>query len=287
MPVRFEINGGMLQVVQSFDFPAVYLDHWAVRLFSSDEVLGQRFLRALKASGGALVVSHVNLAEVTGPDDPRHAEEAAAFFEAVLPNIYFAMFDIQKAIDQEKLPRDTQIRLPAPPDVELLLTVGRERPDNFRPFTIARLIRVVAEHRHRLGAEWHDSNQELADHINQVRFNAETVEQARKFTGHPSHVPTLAVMQELLRPIFLDKTLSVDRNDAGDIHHAIMSIAYCDYALLDGKWKALHERMVLRFTELGLPIRVAKVFSARRQGWSCSSKSWKGERLAKTHACWL
>ena len=155
MPVRFEINEGTLQVVQSFDFPAVYLDHWAVRLFSSDEVLGHRFLRALKGSGGALMVSHVNLAEVTGPDDPRHAEEVAAFVEAVVPNIYFAMFDIQKAIDQEKRPRDKGIRLPAPPDVDLLLTVGRERPDDFRPFTIARLVKVVAAHRHRLGVEWH------------------------------------------------------------------------------------------------------------------------------------
>ena len=266
MPVRFEINGGVLQVVQSFDFPAVYLDHWAVRLFSSDAALGQRFLRALKGSGGALVVSHVNLAEVTGPDDPNHADEAAAFFEAVLPNIYFAMFDVQKAIDQEKPPRDTRIRLPAPPDAELLLTVGRERPGDFRPFTIARLIKVVAAHRHQLGAEWHQSNQKLADHINRVRANPATVEQARDFSGHSSNVPTLAVMQELLRPVFLDKTLDVDRNDAGDIHHAIISIVYCDYVLLDGKWEALHERMVRRFHELGLPIHVAKVFSKRRRG---------------------
>lgn len=266
----------MLQVVQSFDFPAVYLDHWAVRLFSSDKTLGQRFLRALKASGGALVVSHVNLAEITGPDDPRHAEEAAAFFEAVLPNIYFAMFDIQKAIDQEKHPRDIKIRLPAPPDMDLLLTVSRERPDDFQPFTIARLIKVVAAHRHLLGAEWHAINQEMADHVNQVRSNIETVKQARKFTGHPSNLPTLAVMQELLRPLFLDKTLSVDRNDAGDIQHAIMSIAYCDYVLLDGKWETLHGRMVRRFTELGLPIRVARVFSARRQGVDLFLKELEG-----------
>jgi len=71
MPVRFEINRGMLQVRQSFDFPAVYLDHWAVRRFSTNEEDGRRFLRALKASGGALVVSHTNLAELTGPDNPR------------------------------------------------------------------------------------------------------------------------------------------------------------------------------------------------------------------------
>lgn len=216
MPVRFEINNGMLQVVQSFDFPAVYLDHWAVRLFSSDELLGRRFLRSLKASGGALVVSHVNLAEVTGPDDPRHADEIAAFFEALLPNIYFALFDIDEAIKQEERPRDISVRLMPPPDLELLKTVGRERPDDFLPFTIANLVKVIAKHRDQLGATWHESNQEMADHINKVRLNAETVSNAKNFASHPIHIPTIAVMQELLRPIFLDKTMSVDVNDAGD-----------------------------------------------------------------------
>lgn len=266
MPVRFEINNGMLQVRQSFDFPAVYLDHWAVRRFSSNEEEGSRFVRALKATGGALVVSHTNLAEVTGPADPRHADETAAFFESVLPNIYFAMFDVQQAINQEKQPRDTNIRLKAPPDMELLLTVGRERPNDFQPFTIANIVRVIAKHRDRLGATWHESNQELADHINNVRLNAQTVDQAKNFTAHPVHVPTLAVMQELMRPLFLDKTLRVDRNDAGDVHHAVLSIVYCDYTLLDGKWEDLHARMKRRFAELGLAIRTATVFSARRQG---------------------
>ena len=276
MPVRFEINSGILQVIQTFDFPAVYLDHWALRLFSSDQELRQRFLRALKASGGSLVVSHVNLAEITGPSDPRHAGETAAFFEATLPNIYFAMFDIQKAIDQECHPRDTQIRLPAPPDIELLRAVAMERSDDFRPFTIAGLINLVAANRQRLGAEWLESNQELADHINRVRSNPKTIEQARNFTSHPSHIPTLAVLQELLRPLFLDKSLKVDRNDAGDIHHAITSIVYCDYALLDGKWEDLHERMMRCFKDLGLSMRVAKVFSKRRQGVELFLKEIEG-----------
>jgi hypothetical protein len=268
MPVRFEISNGELKVVQSFDFPAVYLDHWAVRRFSSDEVLGQRFIRALKASGGALVVSHVNLAEVTGPNDRRHADEVAAFLEALLPNIYFALFDVEKAIDQEKLPRNAQIRLPPPPDVDL--------PDDFAPFTIARLIKLVAEYRERLGAVWNKTNQALADRIAQVRSDPKTVELAKRFTGHPSHVPTLAVMQELLRPFILDQALGVDSNDAGDYQHAILAITYCDYALLDGKWEDLHERMVRRFTKLGLSIRHAKVFSERRQGVKLFLKELEG-----------
>lgn len=266
MPVRFEINYGKLQVIQSFDFPAVYLDHWAFRRLSSDAALGTRFISALKASGGSLVISHANLAEIAGPTDPRHADEIAAFLEAILPNVYFAIFDIQQAINQEKIPRDTNIRLKAVPDIGLLLEVARQRPDDFQPFTIAGVIKVIAAHRDQLNATWIESNQELANHINSVRSNVETVKQAQNFKGHPANVPTVAVMQELLRPIFLDRTLAIDKNDAGDIHHAITSITYCDYVLLDGKWEELYGRMVRRFSELDLHIRVAKVFSERRQG---------------------
>lgn len=265
--------------MQSFDFPAVYLDHWAVRLFSSDEALGRRFLQALKVSGGTLVVSHANLAEVTGPNDPKHAEEIAALLEAVLPNIYFALFDVQQAIDQERNPRDTRIRLPAPPDLDLLLAVGRERPDDFQPFSIARLIKVIAAHRDRLGVEWRESNRALANRINQVRTNPRIVERAKKFTNHSGDLPTLAVMQELLRPLFLDKKMSVDLNDAGDLHHAIISIAYCDYVLLDGKWEDLCERMARRFADLGLSIPLARVFSKRRQGVELFLKALEGVQV--------
>lgn len=264
MPLRFEIIDGWLRVSQSYDSPAVYLDHWAVRRFSGDGGLGQRFLRALKARGGVLVVSHVNLAEITGPDDVRYADEAAAFFEAALPNVYFAQFDVEQAINQEKRRRDLRIRLSAPPDIELLKTVAQERPDDLRPFTIASLVKVIAKHRERLGTAFHESNQELAEHINRVRLDPQVVSQARAFTAHPVHV--LAVMQELLRPLFLDRTLTVDKNDAADIHHAILSIVYCDYTLLDGKWEDLNERMTRRFAQLGLAIQTAKVFSARRGG---------------------
>jgi hypothetical protein len=207
-------------------------------------------------------VSHANLAEITGPADGRHAEEIARFFEAVLPNVYFAMFNVQQAINQEKQPRNIGIRLKAPPDLELLMAVGRERPDDFQPFTIATIIKGIAEGRDRLGVAWRESNQRLADRINEERCNPETVRKAKSFADYPAHVPTWAVMQELLRPAFLDNTFRIGGNDAGDFHHAILSIVYCDFVLLDGKWEDLHERMKRRFAELGLTIPTASVFPA-------------------------
>jgi hypothetical protein len=195
----------MLQVRQSFDFPAVCLDHWAIRRFSSNPEEAQRFVRSLEASGGVLVVPHTNLAEITGPEDPKHAEEAAAFFEAVLPSIYFAMFDVQQAIDQEKTNRDIRVRLKAPPDLELLMTVARERPSDFQPFTIASIIRVIAKHRDSLGATWHQSTQELADRINALRLDPAFVASARKFREHrpnvPNLIPTAAVYSRRRRDV--------------------------------------------------------------------------------------
>jgi hypothetical protein len=282
MPVRFEIHEGIPHVVQSFDFPSVYLDHWAIRCFSSDGEKGNRFLRALKASGGALVVSHTNLAELTGPADLRHAEEVAIFLESVLPNIYFAMFDTQQAIIQESKPRNSDIRLMAPPDRDLLMAIGRANVNDFKVFSIANVVKLIARNRDTLSPIWRNSNQELADHINRARHNPETIKKARNFAGHSVQVPTLAVIQELLRPVFLDKTFAIDRNDVGDIQHAIMSIVYCDYALLDGKWEHQHKRMRSRFADLRLSIRTAKVFSARKGGVERFLEALEGVRNGYT-----
>ncbi len=266
MPVRFEISRGMLRVCQSFDFPAVYLDHWAVRLFARDPAQGLRFGRALKAARGALVFSAINMVEITGASDPRSTEEIAQLLEALLPNIYFALFDLQAAARQESAPRDLRTRLPAPPDIELLRLVGLQRPDDFRPFTIAGLIRTVGANRDALGTQWNNCNQSLAKLIADVRANGKVISEAKDFRGHPENLPTLAVMQELFRPFTLDQGLPVAQNDPADFMHALISMVYCDYALLDGKWEDLHGRMVRRFAEVNHPIRLANVYSGRRGG---------------------
>jgi hypothetical protein len=144
--------------------------------------------------------------------------------------------------------------------------VGNQRPDDFQPFTIANVVRVIAAHRDELGGLWLAATRAIADRINEVRTNMETVRKAKRFQDHPANLPTLAVMQELIRTAFLDSKLTINRNDAADFLHAILSIVYFDYALLDGKWEDLHGRMIQRFERLNFPLRVACVFSNRRDG---------------------
>lgn len=265
MPVRYQLQEGRLQVAQSFDFPTIYLDHWAINQFSNDPALQSRFINLLKASKGALVFSDNNLTEISGIDDLEHVARIANFLEELLPNIYFANFSIDNYIDQENR-AEGDVRLPAIPDIQLLLEVARLRPIGDGIFSIKSLIENIGFHRERLNTTWIEVNQEFADRINHIRLDPHFSKQAKNFKNHPEKLPTLAIMQEMLRQIFLDKNLSIGVNDAADIKHAIISIAYCDYVLLDKKWEDIHGRMIKRFNKLELNMHVAKVFSKRRQG---------------------
>lgn len=265
MPVRFQIKEGIFQVAQSYDFPTVYLDHWALNRFSSDTALKSRFIKLLKASKGTLVFSDNNLTEISGINDLEHVSRVANFLEELLPNIYFANFSIDNYIAQENK-SNGGVRLPAIPDVELLREVARLRKNDEHIFSIKELIENIGFHRDRLISTWTEINQEFADCINNMRLESQFLNQAKNFKSHPQNLPTLAVMQEMLRQIFLDKKHFISRNDAADIKHAIISIAYCDYVLLDKKWEDVHGRMLKRFNTLGLNMHVAKVFSERRQG---------------------
>ena len=50
--------------------PMVYLDHWALRKFADDPELGSRFARAIRARGGTLALSWLNLGEFARVSDP-------------------------------------------------------------------------------------------------------------------------------------------------------------------------------------------------------------------------
>jgi hypothetical protein len=67
MPIEFIESPEGLKVSQSFDSPTVYLDHWAIRLFSDDQALQARLAVALLRKKGTLLVSNISMAELGGP----------------------------------------------------------------------------------------------------------------------------------------------------------------------------------------------------------------------------
>ena len=70
MVMSIQPNGsGGYQIRQTLKKPVVYLDHWAVRLFSDDEPMQNRFLSALHKSGGTWLFSNANVYEFTAMTD--------------------------------------------------------------------------------------------------------------------------------------------------------------------------------------------------------------------------
>jgi hypothetical protein len=60
MPIEFFPTSSEVRVWQSFISPTVYLDHWAIRLFSDNLALQDRLVNALRSKGGTLLLSNIS-----------------------------------------------------------------------------------------------------------------------------------------------------------------------------------------------------------------------------------
>ena len=80
--------------------PAVYLDHWALMLFSENDALRQRFIHTLRQAGGTLCLSLLNCVELCRPCDPRHAEAVDRLIDDLSPQLFFidAGANLQRAL---------------------------------------------------------------------------------------------------------------------------------------------------------------------------------------------
>ncbi len=81
--------------------PMPYLDHWAFRKFSGDAGLGARLAAALRARGGTLALSWLNLGEYAAVSDPAQRRAAEQFVESVLPRIFCVDVDLA-AVDKRE-----------------------------------------------------------------------------------------------------------------------------------------------------------------------------------------
>jgi hypothetical protein len=97
MAMTITPNGlGGFRLSQSLVRPVVYLDHWAIRLFSQDMALQNRFITALHRSGGTWLFSTANLMEFTAMSDLEQAARGEALLLRVIPHLHVADTTIDK-----------------------------------------------------------------------------------------------------------------------------------------------------------------------------------------------
>lgn len=270
--VTLDINGSGIPIVTQEDFPpAVYFDHWALRKFSQDPVLAQRFTYTLKGRGGTLALSWLNLVEFSKVTDHSQGRLAEEFYAANFPRIFFLDSDPFSVIQREKEILTGLARVPVAPhaDTGFLSAFVHLRSDTLTDSTVRKLFMSVQSDRLQ-----HDFSK-LADVVAE-RIEALRNEHGQKpeFRSAIARLPsgpviqrgTRYVLRELARTLLIDKGLRVSRNHAIDFMHAVVPLSYCEFVLLDKHWETQVERVRSRLSQTTLNVPLAKVYSEKSDG---------------------
>lgn len=268
--IRLSISdSGCLMLTQQAPSPTVYLDHWALRTFSECKDLSAHFVPILKARGGTLALSWVNLMEFSKVTSREQARIAEDFIEEILPHVFFMECNPAVVIDRENQLLKGGPRVAPHGDADFLREFSRLKPTSLKPFTSRELLSIVADPGHaarmnkladlfvgRVGA--------LRDELNSdPTFRSALRKPA---TSLPIQVGTRDILRELLRALLVDGRTEITRNHAIDWFHAVVPIAYCDLVLLDKYWEEQATRVRSRFAQSGRAVPMATVFSKSKGG---------------------
>lgn len=241
MPIEFfNTNDGLVHVKQSFDSPTIYLDHWAIRLFSDDYNLQDRFVKALMSKNGTLLLSAISFAEFSEASDPRHCTDAEKFLERLLPNIFLTDSALDKVLEREQS---------AP--------LG---------FTMQGFVMLAHTHRVQLSEATKSTVQMVRDGLENARSDSSYVAKAHNLLPNDKRPRTHVIFGELLRGFNLDSQAPITENDVIDMFHAVTSVNCCDYVLLDGPWMERVEKMKQRIAKTSISMPIAKCFTYRNNG---------------------
>jgi hypothetical protein len=258
-------------VQQALTHPVVYLDTWAIRLFSEeDPALGHRFRTALRRAGGTLMLSHLSVGEFTF-DDPRHTFLAGQYVDTLLPHVFFSMFDVFKVKDRElRLLAGQRQGTPAG-DEEMLTLYANATEQRGGRESVLEWFRWMHTDRANIAARRVEMAQSFIDGFNQLRQRFQTEPEFAKVAmrsiraaKHPR--ATDALMQALLYRLRLDSKLQLTTNDAIDIGHSIVPAAYGDFVLVDRGWQLRLQDAVRLLRGCGIQTRIAEFYTRRDNG---------------------
>ncbi|MBW8457365.1 MAG: hypothetical protein K0M58_02810 [Thiobacillus sp.] len=236
MPITFFDAPDGTHARQSFDSPTVYLDHWAIRLFSEELDLQDRFVHSLLAKAGTLLLSHISFSEFAALSDARHCDQAEAFFERLLPNIYLTDFAFDKLLQKKRDEHNNAKRFWPPADLPQLKLFVEQASRQSSRLTMRGFVALTHETRDQISESTKDLKRMLVERFTTARNDADYVAKARRIYPSDKRPRTLLILGELMRSFNLDINAPITENDVIDLLHAAMPVNCCDFVLLDGPW---------------------------------------------------
>lgn len=186
--------------------PLTYLDHWAMRLFSTDDALAERLVAAIHASGGSLALSWLNVGEWATVTDRAQRLRIEELLNRLLPNLYCIEVEPFAVITREER---GQFRAQADEALARLFVNDRER--TVHPFTATGLFEPV--NHPRLIAAKDRLAQTTLGQLENLRIeymqNANFRREVKK-GGTPGATDTLAVLRALVATYLPDPKRTLD-----------------------------------------------------------------------------
>lgn len=274
MAMTITPNGlGGFRLSQSLVRPVVYLDHWAIRLFSQDMALQNRFITALHRSGGTWLFSTANLMEFTAMSDLEQAARAEALLLRAIPHLHVADTTIDKGYHQQE---GAENNADAPEEHWVLRDLGERARITGGRWNTHRFLQDAIEHRGELEPLFADLKKVVSDAVMAIVQDPQLHDAAKKFTPRPGMTLRHALNSELLREPNINPEYVFDDNDTMDYIHASPGAIIGDFILLDASWCHKVEQAKRRLRRGGVTGRLAATFSSRTvKDFLAALESWQ------------
>lgn len=242
--------------------PIVYLDNWALNLFSANHTLRDRFTKLLNDLQGTMAISAIHLLEVVGRSDERQIVCILNFIDSV--DGIFIDIEPRKVIERERNFQNTDksfcLNGPAA-DLQLLEVLGYPHSP-LKPFKISEIFLKLQK---KIEGDKNviklDFEKNLFPIIKKCRKDKDALLRAKnRFKNKSKRIKTEFPYTEELYSwcidfIAINETMKMPDKEWRDVAQVIVPTAYCDFVLIDSRWVKFVQATGLKNPE------IAKVYS--------------------------
>ncbi|MDO8579930.1 MAG: hypothetical protein Q7S13_00450 [Candidatus Omnitrophota bacterium] len=223
----------------NFRKPMIYLDHCALRHFSSNKESRERFFSIFQTKG-TLCFSWMNFYDIGGNNTGQSLKDMKDFTDTVGENWFPIHWNPHKVMENEKA-------LTHMPFIDLSFIQAYYPFIHGSSLTLTQAIELalcpeVQKMRHKKIQQLEDFRRDVNTFINDKRAK-DYGKRTFQDVGFDSNCPTVFVHDKLLSLIIKQGKVMKDNHDLIDFWHAVVSLSYADMVVLDGEWED-HARQI-------------------------------------------
>jgi len=259
------INGKIIvRIDQIACPPTVYLDTWALFDFIGDNDLADRFIKILNNLGGTLMLSMVSIIESMAIDNQEQIQNLYKFIDSL--GAAFLDFNFTRVVKKEKIYKKI-----IGPFLEISPAIDCGLLDSFirihkpeKPLKVSEIFlayRQDLENGEVLNEKWEEDLFPIVirarNNINAL-YNTKKRFKERKESANTYKFPcTEFLWESCIDYIAINENMKMPNKEWYDVLHTIVPAAYCDFVLIDKRW-----RNFVKSTGLNSP-QIAKVYAQR------------------------